>query len=35
VAIDENGKTVFGESPSTPSDQSVGVMAGWNSSRDD
>ncbi len=28
VAIDENGKTVFAKSPSTPSDQSVGVMAG-------
>jgi N-methylhydantoinase A len=28
VAIDERGKTVFAKSPSTPSDQSVGVMAG-------
>ena len=28
VAIDENGKTVFAKSPSTPSDQSVGVKAG-------
>jgi N-methylhydantoinase A len=28
VAIDEAGKTVFAKSPSTPSDQSVGVMAG-------
>ena len=28
VAIDEHGKTVFAKSPSTPSDQSVGVMAG-------
>jgi N-methylhydantoinase A len=28
VAIDESGKTVFAKSPSTPSDQSVGVMAG-------
>src|SRR5882724_7659385 len=28
VAIDENGKTAFAKSPSTPSDQSVGVMAG-------
>jgi N-methylhydantoinase A len=28
VAIDQNGKTVFAKSPSTPSDQSVGVMAG-------
>jgi N-methylhydantoinase A len=28
VAIDENGNTVFAKSPSTPSDQSVGVMAG-------
>jgi N-methylhydantoinase A len=28
VAIDEGGKTVFAKSPSTPSDQSVGVMAG-------
>jgi len=28
VAIDENGRTVFAKSPSTPSDQSVGVMAG-------
>ena len=28
VAIDENGKTVFAKSPSTPADQSVGVMAG-------
>jgi N-methylhydantoinase A len=28
VAIDENGKFVFGKSPSTPADQSIGVMAG-------
>jgi N-methylhydantoinase A len=28
VAIDESGKAVFAKSPSTPSDQSVGVMAG-------
>src|SRR5436190_5740714 len=28
VAIDENGKAVFAKSPSTPSDQSVDVMAG-------
>src|SRR6202051_3042219 len=28
VAIDETGKTLFAKSPSTPSDQSVGVMAG-------
>jgi N-methylhydantoinase A len=28
VAIDETGKTVFAKSPSTPSDQSVGVVAG-------
>ena len=28
VAIDEHGKAVFAKSPSTPSDQSVGVMAG-------
>jgi N-methylhydantoinase A len=28
VAIDDTGKTVFAKSPSTPSDQSVGVMAG-------
>ena len=28
VAIDEMGKTIFAKSPSTPSDQSVGVMAG-------
>ena len=28
VAIDENGTTVFAKSPSTPSDQSIGVMAG-------
>jgi N-methylhydantoinase A len=28
VAIDETGKTVFAKSPSTPSDQSIGVMAG-------
>ncbi|QWG24243.1 hydantoinase/oxoprolinase family protein [Bradyrhizobium sediminis] len=28
VAIDENGKTIFAKSPSTPADQSVGVMAG-------
>jgi N-methylhydantoinase A len=28
VAIDEAGRTVFAKSPSTPSDQSIGVMAG-------
>ena len=28
VAIDESGKTIFAKSPSTPADQSVGVMAG-------
>ena len=28
VAIDDTGKTIFAKSPSTPSDQSVGVMAG-------
>ena len=28
VAIDANGQTVFAKSPSTPADQSVGVMAG-------
>src|SRR3954452_405805 len=28
VAIDQNGQTVFAKSPSTPSDQSIGVMAG-------
>ncbi|MDO9062335.1 MAG: hydantoinase/oxoprolinase N-terminal domain-containing protein, partial [Bradyrhizobium sp.] len=28
VAIDESGRTVFAKSPSTPGDQSVGVMAG-------
>jgi N-methylhydantoinase A len=28
VAIDENANVVFGKSPSTPADQSVGVMAG-------
>jgi N-methylhydantoinase A len=28
VALDERGKAVFAKSPSTPSDQSVGVMAG-------
>src|ERR1700726_989251 len=28
VAIDETGKTVFAKSPSTPADQSIGVMAG-------
>src|SRR3954471_10072008 len=28
VAIDEGGRTVFAKSPSTPADQSVGVMAG-------
>ena len=28
VAIDEHGNTVFAKSPSTPADQSVGVMAG-------
>ena len=28
VAIDESGTTVFAKSPSTPADQSIGVMAG-------
>jgi N-methylhydantoinase A len=28
VAIDESAKVVFGKSPSTPADQSIGVMAG-------
>jgi N-methylhydantoinase A len=28
VAIDENGHTVFAKSPSTPEDQSIGVMVG-------
>ena len=28
VAIGENGATVFAKSPSTPADQSIGVMAG-------
>jgi N-methylhydantoinase A len=28
VAIDDTGKTVFAKSPSTPADQSIGVMAG-------
>src|ERR1700682_4472282 len=28
VAIDESGHTVFAKSPSTPADQSIGVMAG-------
>ncbi len=28
VAIDEKGTVVFGKSPSTPADQSIGVMAG-------
>lgn len=28
VAIDEHGTTVFAKSPSTPADQSIGVMAG-------
>jgi N-methylhydantoinase A len=28
VAIDQSGQTVFAKSPSTPSDQSIGVMAG-------
>ena len=28
VAIDVTGKTIFAKSPSTPADQSVGVMAG-------
>ena len=28
VAIDEGGQTIFAKSPSTPTDQSVGVMAG-------
>src|SRR2546423_12602346 len=28
VAIDEGGRTIFAKSPSTPADQSIGVMAG-------
>src|SRR5205085_4477617 len=28
VATDETGRTVFAKSPSTPADQSIGVMAG-------
>src|SRR5580704_10683914 len=28
VALDDQGKIVFGKSPSTPQDQSIGVMAG-------
>ena len=28
VATDENGRTLFAKSPSTPADQSIGVMAG-------
>ncbi len=28
VAIDESGRTVFAKSPSTPADQSIGVMTG-------
>src|SRR5437879_8760092 len=28
VATDESGRTVFAKSPSTPADQSIGVMAG-------
>src|ERR1700757_2891047 len=28
VASDESGRTVFAKSPSTPTDQSIGVMAG-------
>ncbi len=28
VAIDENGNTIFAKSPSTPADQSIGVMTG-------
>ncbi len=28
VAIDQTGRTVFAKSPSTPADQSIGVMAG-------
>src|SRR3954447_20674063 len=28
VATDETGRTIFAESPSTPADQSIGVMAG-------
>jgi N-methylhydantoinase A len=28
VAIDESGKVIFAKSPSTPADQSIGVMAG-------
>jgi N-methylhydantoinase A len=27
VAIDASGRTVFAKAPSTPSDQSIGVMA--------
>ena len=30
VAIDESGRTTFAKSPSTPADQSIGVMAGLN-----
>jgi N-methylhydantoinase A len=30
VAIDQNDKIVFAKSPSTPQDQSIGVMAGLN-----
>src|SRR5258705_8845402 len=28
VATDESGRTIFAKSPSTPADQSIGVMAG-------
>ena len=28
VATDETGRTIFAKSPSTPADQSIGVMAG-------
>ena len=35
VAIDETGRTVFAKSPSTPLDQSIGVMAGWRSLHED
>lgn len=28
VATDQSGRTVFAKSPSTPADQSIGVMAG-------
>src|SRR5258708_20042508 len=28
VATDETGQTIFAKSPSTPADQSIGVMAG-------